>query len=234
MKRYIATLMLLAACASAQAREVFPLNEGWRFFFKSENSSDNARHVTLPHTWNTDTGGTGYFLETTANYQNNMYIPAEWATKRLFVKFYGVQSVADVFVNGYYVGGHKGGGTAFALEITDKIRFGSDNALLVVVSNNYCDDVLPTSTDMNLYGGIYREAELILTEKTAVSPLYLGSDGILVRQNSVGEDRVEGEAEIHLVTGRRRASTGNPSRFPSRSTPPGCGAPPTRPSTGYR
>lgn len=201
MKRYIATLMLLAACAFAQAREVFPLNEGWRFFFKSENSSDNARHVTLPHTWNTDTGGTGYFLETTANYQNNMYIPAEWATKRLFVKFYGVQSVADVFVNGYYVGGHKGGGTAFALEITDKIRFGSDNALLVVVSNNYCDDVLPTSTDMNLYGGIYREAELILTEKTAVSPLYLGSDGILVRQNSVGEDRVEGEAEIHLVTG---------------------------------
>lgn len=201
MKRYIATLLLLAICASTQAREVFPLNEGWRFFFKSENSSDNARHVTLPHTWNTDTGGTGYFLETTANYQNNMYIPAEWATKRLFVKFYGVQSVADVFVNGYYVGGHKGGGTAFALEITDKIRFGSDNALLVVVSNNYCDDVLPSSTDMNLYGGIYREAELILTEKTAVSPLYLGSDGILVRQNSVGEDRVEGEAEIHLVTG---------------------------------
>lgn len=201
MKRYIATLLLLAICASTQAREVFPLNEGWRFFFKSENSSDNARHVTLPHTWNTDTGGTGYFLETTANYQNNMYIPAEWAAKRLFVKFYGVQSVADVFVNGYYVGGHKGGGTAFALEITDKIRFGSDNALLVVVSNNYCDDVLPTSTDMNLYGGIYREAELILTEKTAVSPLYLGSDGILVRQNSVGEDRVEGEAEIHLVTG---------------------------------
>ena len=42
MKRYIATLLLLAACASVQAREVFPLNEGWRFFFKSENSSSNA------------------------------------------------------------------------------------------------------------------------------------------------------------------------------------------------
>ena len=110
---------------------------------------------------------------------------------------------------------------------------------------------------MNLYGGIYREAELILTEKTAVSPLYLGSDGILVRQNSVSDERVEGEAEIHLVTGgenscvltlditrptaaayfpndRKRASTGNPSRFPSRSTPRSCGVPPTRPSTGYR
>ena len=200
MKRYIATLLLLAACASVQAREVFPLNEGWRFFFKSENSSDNARHVTLPHTWNTDTGACGYFLETTANYQNDMYIPAEWASKRLFVKFYGVQNVADLFVNGYHVGAHRGGSTAFTFEITDKIRFGEDNALLVVVSNNSRDDVLPASTDMNLYGGIYREAELILTGKTAVSPLHLGSEGVLVRQNSVTSALVEGEAEIYLTS----------------------------------
>ena len=200
MKRYIATLLLLAACASVQAREVFPLNEGWRFFFKSENSSDNARHVTLPHTWNTDTGACGYFLETTANYQNDMYIPAEWASKRLFVKFYGVQNVADLFVNGYHVGAHRGGSTAFTFEITDKIRFGEDNALLVVVSNNSRDDVLPASTDMNLYGGIYREAELILTGKTAVSPLHLGSEGVLVRQNSVTSALVESEAEIYLTS----------------------------------
>ena len=200
MKRYIATLLLLAACASVQAREVFPLNEGWRFFFKSENSSDNARHVTLPHTWNTDTGACGYFLETTANYQNDMYVPAEWASKRLFVKFYGVQNVADLFVNGYHVGAHRGGSTAFTFEITDKIRFGEDNALLVVVSNNSRDDVLPASTDMNLYGGIYREAELILTGKTAVSPHHLGSEGVLVRQNSVTSALVEGEAEIYLTS----------------------------------
>ena len=200
MKRYIATLLLLAACASVQAREVFPLNEGWRFFFKSENSSDNARHVTLPHTWNTDTGACGYFLETTANYQNDMYVPAEWASKRLFVKFYGVQNVADLFVNGYHVGAHRGGSTAFTFEITDKIRFGEDNALLVVVSNNSRDDVLPASTDMNLYGGIYREAELILTGKTAVSPLHLGSEGVLVRQKSVTSALVEGEAEIYLTS----------------------------------
>ena len=200
MKRYIATLLLLAACASVQAREVFPLNEGWRFFFKSENSSDNARHVTLPHTWNTDTGACGYFLETTANYQNDMYVPAEWASKRLFVKFYGVQNVADLFVNGYHVGAHRGGSTAFTFEITDKIRFGEDNALLVVVSNNSRDDVLPASTDMNLYGGIYREAELILTGKTAVSPLHLGSEGVLVRQNSVTSALVEGEAEVYLTS----------------------------------
>ena len=73
MKRYI-TLLLLAglAAASVQAREVLPINEGWRFFFKSERTSDNARHVTLPHSWNTDPLAQGYWLETTGNYQNGM------------------------------------------------------------------------------------------------------------------------------------------------------------------
>ena len=198
MKRYIATLLLLAICASTQAREVFPLNEGWRFFFKSENSSDNARHVTLPHTWNTDTGGTGYFLETTANYQNDMYIPAEWATKRLFVKFYGVQSVADVFVNGYHVGEHRGGFTAFTFEITGRVKFGAENRLLVVVSNTFQNDVLPTSTEQNVYGGIYRDVDLILTDRVAVSPTVWGTDGLFVKQVSVDDDAVEGRAAVYV------------------------------------
>lgn len=49
-----------------------------------------------------------------------MYIPVEWASKRLFVKFYGVQSVADLFVNGYHVGTHRGGATAFTFETLTK------------------------------------------------------------------------------------------------------------------
>ena len=202
MKRSITLLLLLLAgvVSSARAREVFPINEGWRFFFKSERTSDNARHVTLPHSWNTDPLAQGYWLETTGNYQNGMYIPAEWALKRLFVKFYGVQSVADVFINGSLVGTHRGGGTAFVFEITDKIRFGTDNSLLVMVNNSWRDDVLPTSTDMNLYGGIYREAELIVTESTAISPLYLGSEGVLVHPRNVSFERVDGEIEVHLTS----------------------------------
>lgn len=187
-----------------QRREVFPINEGWRFFFKSEKTSDNARHVTLPHSWNTDPLAQGYWLETTGSYQNGMYIPVEWASKRLFVKFYGVQSVADLFVNGYHVGTHRGGATAFTFEITDKIRFGSDNSMLVVVSNSSRDDVLPTSTDMNLYGGIYREAELILTERTAISPLYLGSDGVLVHRRRSVPKRSRARSRC---TSPRRATT---------------------------
>lgn len=199
MKRYVITLLLLAVGTLAQAREVFPLNEGWRFFFKSETTSDNARHVTLPHSWNTDPMTEGDFLETTGNYLNDIFIPAEWASKRLFVKFNGAQSVADLFVNGCHVGQHRGGGTAFTFEITDKVRFGADNALLMVVSNSARQDVLPTSTDMNLYGGLYREAEMIVTNKTAISPLYLGTDGVLVRTHNATAAAAGGEVEVHLT-----------------------------------
>jgi len=201
MKRYLLLLLFSACLLRTSAREVIPLNEGWRFFFKSENTSDRARYVTLPHSWNTDPRAAGDFLKTTGNYQNDLYIPAEWASKRIFVKFYGVQSVADLFVNGRHAGSHRGGASAFVFEITDKVRFGADNALLMVVSNADRSDVLPTSTDINLYGGIYREAELILTGPTAVSPLYLGTDGVLVRTTAADEARASGEVEVHLTSG---------------------------------
>ncbi len=200
MKRLILFFWMVVLAYHAQAREVFPLNEGWRFFFRTENTSDNARHITLPHSWNTDPVVEGSWLETTGNYQNDIYIPSEWASKRLFVRFYGVQSVGSLFVNGNLVGTHRGGATAFAFEITDKVRFGVDNALLMVVSNGFRDDILPTSTEANLYGGIYREAELIVTERTAVSPLYLGTEGILVRQQTVNASHVEGQTEIRLTS----------------------------------
>lgn len=201
MKRYIMILLLLATMAPyARAREIFPINEGWRFFFKSERTSDNARHITLPHSWNTDPTAQGQWLETTGNYLNGIFVPMDWAAKRIFLKFHGVQSVADLFVNGSYVGTHRGGATAFTFEITDKIRFGTDNTLMVVVSNSCRDDVLPTSTDMNLYGGIYREVELIMTDRTAISPLYFGSDGVLVHTRSVDGERAEGEVEVHITS----------------------------------
>ena len=201
------TLLLAAVTAAAGAREVYPLDEGWRFYFKEENTSDNARHVTLPHSWNTDPQRQGSWLETTGNYRNDIFIPAGWSSRRLFLKFYGVQSVADLFVNGRHVGTHRGGAAAFTFEITDYVQFGMDNALLVVVSNSARNDVLPTSTEMNLYGGIYRDVELIVTGSTAVSPLYLGSDGVLVHPREIDSLHASGEVEVHLTSNRESSCT---------------------------
>lgn len=200
MRSLITLIALVATIATASAREIYPLNDGWEFFFKSENTSDNARIVTLPHSWNTDPLAGVNFNETTGNYLREIYIPEEWSSKRLFVKFYGAQSVTDLFLNGAHVGEHRGGSTAFAFEITPYIRFGMDNTLHAIVSNNFRSDVLPVSTDQNLYGGLYREVELIVTDEMAISPLYYGTDGVLCRPSRVDKERVEGEIEVHLLS----------------------------------
>ena len=201
MKRFItAILASLFIVSTLSAREVYILNNSWRFFFKDENSSDNARFVTIPHTWNTDalTEG-GELHQTTANYRRSLFVPSRWQNRRLFLRFGGVMSVADVFVNGSHVGEHCGGRTAFTVEITDKVYFGSENTLLVEVSNAFRSDVLPTSTEQNMYGGIYRDVELIVTEKTTVSPLYYGTEGIIVHPTKVTTESVEGSVAISLL-----------------------------------
>lgn len=200
MKRYIIALLMILGVASSEARTVYSLNDGWQFFFKLETSSDYARHISLPHTWNLDAlSGKGEYLQTIANYTRDIFVPNDWANKRLFVKFYGVQSIADVFVNGHHAGEHRGGWTAFTFEITPYLKYGENNSLVVVVNNSYQNDILPTSSEINLYGGIYRDVELIVTERTTVSPLYYGSDGILIHQNNITDTSVDATAAVYVT-----------------------------------
>jgi beta-galactosidase len=132
-------------------------------------------------------------------------VPAEWKDKRLFLRFNGVQSIADVFINGRHIGDHYGGYTAFAFEITDKVSYGYNNSLFVAVSNTYRNDVLPTSVEENVYGGIYRDVELIVTDKTTISPLYYGTDGVMIHQTEVSNERVSGRVDVALL-GRKDAT----------------------------
>ncbi|MBR5483427.1 MAG: beta-galactosidase [Alistipes sp.] len=200
MKQYIIALLMILGVASSEARTVYSLNDGWQFFFKLETSSDYARHISLPHTWNLDAlAGKGEYLQTIANYTREIFVPNEWSNKRLFVKFYGVQSIADVFVNGHHAGEHRGGWTAFTFEITPFLKYGENNSLVVVVNNSYQNDILPTSSEINLYGGIYRDVELIVTERTTVSPLYYGSDGILIHQNNITDTSVDATAAVYVT-----------------------------------
>ena len=143
MKKLLLIFLLIAAW-SVQAREVYPLCDDWLFSFRYENSSDNARCVTLPHTWNLDAlAGRSRICERRPTISANSTYRRTWTGKRLFLKFYGVESVAHLFVNGTYVGEHRGGTTAFVFEITDRVKYGSENLLRVAVSNAITGDVPP-------------------------------------------------------------------------------------------
>ena len=183
--------------AQPASRLVRNLNEGWRFFYSWDSEAKEAEYVSLPHCWDSVLGATSYF-SLTANYTRNVAIPAEWSQRRLFMHFGGVNSVADLFVNGRYVGTHKGGYTAFTMEITQFVKFGADNFIRVVVSNSERNDMLPISTDVDIMAGIYRDVELVVTPKNIISPLHYASDGVFVVQRKVSKDGVEGVVQCHL------------------------------------
>lgn len=198
MKRlFLIVMMVLATATTALARRTYSIDEGWQFYFANENSGDNARVVNLPHTWSSNPSSIVYSV---GNYDRTLFIPKEWQGERLFLKFRGAESVADIFVNGQHAGEHYGAYTSFTIEITDYVRFGADNLIHVVVSNSWRSDLLPLSSDMNMSGGLTRGVELLVTPSTTVSPLHLGSSGVLVLPKSVSAQRAEGDIEVHLCS----------------------------------
>ncbi|MBQ9363026.1 MAG: beta-galactosidase, partial [Bacteroidaceae bacterium] len=129
---------------------------------------------------------------------------AQLKNQRLFLYFEGVNSVADVFVNRVTVGQHKGGYTAFCMEITDHLAVG-DNTLEVWASNAFRTDVLPISGDFNVYGGIHRPVHLITTGRDCISPLFYASPGVLVHQDKITKEQAELTIEtvLSLKSGRQ-------------------------------
>ena len=199
MRTFILILTALLAWGQLSAREVVNINRNWRFFSDSEGSSDHAAVVNLPHSWNTDAlSGKKDYFRGVGNYMKDINIPAQWEGKRVFIRFYGAASVATLMVNGYHVGEHRGGYTAFTFELTRFLKYGQSNSLWVIVNNAPLMDVMPTAGDINIYGGLYRDVELIVTEPTLVSVTDYSSDGIYLAQRRVSPERAEVDAMIHI------------------------------------
>ena len=155
--------LLAGSALQARAREVININRNWRFFSNS-HTSDNATMVNLPHTWNRDAlGGHNDYYRGNGNYIKDIKVPAEWRGKQVFIRFGAAGDVANLAVNGRHVGEHRGGFTGFTFELTPYLRFGETNSIWVIVNNSPQMDVLPTAGDHKVYGGLYRDVELIVT-----------------------------------------------------------------------
>lgn len=202
--KYIVAVVLTMLSLSTQARDIYSLNRGWTFFTGQATVVEQGVEVNLPHTWNNDAiSGKSDYYRGIGNYSRTIDIPSTWSRRRLFVRVLGANTVTDLFVNGRYVGEHRGGSSAFTFEITDFVRFGSGNDLRLVVNNAPRLDVMPTAGEANCYGGLYRGVELIVTDVYTVSPLVDGSDGVWIIQQKVSSDRVEAEAHISLTGSTR-------------------------------
>ena len=202
----VVLFMLYGMSMFAQRQDIL-LNNDWNFRFSHQVQKGTEVRVDLPHTWNAQDALSGKidYKRGIGNYEKNLFIRPEWKGKRLFIRFEGVNNIADVFINRRHIGEHRGAYGAFIFEITGKVEYGKENSILVRVNNGEQLDIMPLVGDFNFYGGIYRDVHLLITDETCISPLDYASPGVRLIQDSVSHRYAKVRAIVDLSNG----SSGN-------------------------
>jgi beta-glucuronidase len=148
-----------------------------------------------PDRWTTG----GYF-------RRDFYVPPTWSGNYDALKFGAVRYVADVWLNGHYLGYHEGGDTPFALDASQALVPGAFNHVVVRVDNppwGTRDDIVPWGlADWWNYGGIVGDVWLeavpsLSVVRADVTPHLDGADVSIVVQHR-GPDTVKDSLDVRL------------------------------------
>lgn len=199
-------------------RKVTDLNFGWKYsetfseeMIKSGYDDSSFVKVDIPHT-NKELPY-NYFSEEefqfVSCYRKNFRVPKEGfeGNKHIFITFEGAANYAKVYLNGEYIGEHKGGYTPFSFDITDKVNK-SNNCLAVMLDSTERPEIPPFGkvVDYLGYGGIYREVHLDVYDEVYIEDVFvktpdvLYSDKILEADVSFSE-RISGKVSFELLDG---------------------------------
>ena len=158
-----------------------------------EYSFDRAYDIRVPGDWNTQFEKM-YYYEGCIWYRTKFEadpVPG----KRYFIYFGAVNHTAIVAVNGKRLARHEGGFTPFNVEVTDRIRKGT-NSLVVLVDNTRKKDGVPTdNSDWWNYGGITRSVRLVEMPAT-----FIRDYSVLLDRAVVGKVR-KGRPAKHKIFG---------------------------------
>ncbi len=210
--------MLIYMGLEAHGRETILFNNDWQFkkgpfsseIIESLNTwNDKWEDISIPHTWNARDmqEKQNDFYEGEAYYRKRFDIKEEQKEKRLFLRFEGVGQVAYLYVNGMLVGNHKGGYSAFAIEITNAVKYGEMNEIILKVSNAARPDVIPVNHSLfGVYGGIYRPVWLIITDKVNIAVTDHASPGVYITQEEGNKKSAKVNIKVKLSNRNLQAS----------------------------
>ena len=195
---------------SSSGREVKPFNEDW-YFIKGPFPDDpvlfshfftqKGTKVAIPHTWNNvDMQNDKNNFYAGVAYYRKVYNPEiNLQDKRVFLRFEGLASHAEIYVNNQFAGNHRGAYAAFAVEITKLLKQGEENVILVKVDNSSRPDVIPVNhTLFGVYGGMYRPVSLIVTNKVNIAVSDYASPGIYISQENVSKKSADVKIKVKV------------------------------------
>lgn len=144
----------VAFSANADDRQVLNFNPDWKFLKANPTNAqlpkfDDRKWTTVstPHTYNdTDTfddfalpglrGETNQWGGKTW-YRKTFDAPRDWRGKKVYIEFDAVRQVAQVYLNGHYLGACKNGFLPFGFDLTPYLQIGRPNVLAVMCDNQF-------------------------------------------------------------------------------------------------
>lgn len=182
MRKIIISILFIFVWISSSAQsKIVNINEDWQFYYNWQLGRGEGRSVDLPHGYNYDAMYRADYFRGLVGYIKYIDVPMEWQFKAVNIKFDGVGTVADLYVNGRHVGQHKGGFTAFGWDISQFLRPGDRNTLHLRVNNAPSLDMLPLESPCNQWGGIYSNVSLRVTPNCYIGDSQMGGCGVRVQ-----------------------------------------------------
>ena len=195
MKQILSLLsvVLLTAIPTMAQRQVETLNFGWQF--SRDASFKTVENVNVPHDFqisqpwvapsagekadNSDAAANiksrlsarGFKEIGTGWYKKTITPDASKKGKRILLDFEGIMLTADVFLNGQRIGGTDYGYVGFEIDITNQLKYGQPNELLVKAETQ--DE---KASRWYTGGGLFRDVNLITTSAELYlerHPLYI-------------------------------------------------------------
>lgn len=150
--------------------------------------------VDLPHDWVISESpkkehgmGQGNRPQGVVWYRKEFIIDEKYKDKKIFIKFDGISTISEIYLNNIKVGASEGGYTPILIDVTDFVYFDKNNTIAVRADS--------TCKEGWWYegGGIYRNAYLIIKENSCFC-----DDGIFVstKNNHDGSWNINVECEI--------------------------------------
>ena len=135
------------------------------FTLPVDYSFDEWPIMNLPCNWNT-------FAKEYLIYEGPMVFTRKFSadvtrTGRTFLRIGAASMLARVFLNGKYIGMHRGASTPFFFDVTELLQ--EENRIIISVDSTRRPEQVPTeNTDWFNYGGIFRDIDLIYTPNSFI------------------------------------------------------------------
>lgn len=169
------------------------INQNWKFTKNEKLENASFENINLPHTWNNYDGQNGSddpYYRGLCWYKKILEFTNEEKEKEIYIEIKGANHISKTYINGTFLGEHKGGFSTFRYNLTKYLKFDGTDEILISVDNRK-SSVYPQAADFTFFGGLYRDVNIIAVDKSHFSLDMYGSYGIFITPKVINHERAE-------------------------------------------